>query len=694
MREVLRGLVADGRVVRLPRSRYALAGAGRQRVQGTITFTRSGLAFVVLPQGERDVLIEKGEIHGALAGDTVLVDVHLDVRDARPVGRVVEILERAHKPLVGVLRRDARGGHVEVMGSTGAAEVLLPTEAALGEARDGDVVSVELTAYGSRRYGPVGAVLDILGRADDARTDTLAVLHRFGLDASFPAAVEEEARQAAGAQHEDTNREDHSQVLVLVIDPEDARDHDDALSVEPYEKDGFEVGIHIADVSWYVRPGSALDAEAYQRGTSVYLVDRAIPMLPEALSADACSLKGDELRRALSLFVRLDSAGEVLGHRLARTWIRPQPVLTYERAHRVLEGTETEGPPVVERLHTLSRLAEILRGTRQARGSLDFDLPEPKVVIGDDGQPVAIRTRERLDTHRIIEEWMLLANQLVAKDCVRRKIPVLFRTHEAPDPQRMEEVGELLQVFGHSVPHSWSPKSVQAVLEVTRDRPEEALVHQAVLRAMMRARYDSEPSRHFGLAFAQYLHFTSPIRRYPDLLVHRALTATLLDSSEASSARGLPQEADSLAEAAQHTSARERLADDAGRESVELAQFRFMQQRVGDTFSGRIERVAPFGFFVRPDDVFATGLVHVRTLDDYFELDPAVGGLIGARSGRIFKVGDDVRVQLSRVDRSERQIDFLLLEAPRSHEHGSAMGHPGASTSRRRGDRKTRQSDR
>lgn len=656
LRKALRDLEHAGSVVRLPHNRYALAGTGRQDVEGTITFTRSGRAFVSVPGAGRDVLIPDDELGGALEGDRVRVHLDLDLDEARPRGRVVDVLERARLPVVGILRQERRGARVEVLSRTGARDIHLLTDADVGTAAHGDVVVVEITTFGTRSAPPLGRITQVLGAAADASTDTASVLHQFGLVEAFPEDVEAEARAAADGQRADPDREDATNLDVWVVDPADARDHDDALSVRDLGGGKFEVGVHIADVSWYVQPGTALDREAFARACSVYLVDRAVPMLPDILSGDTCSLAGPDPSRAVSLFLVIDDRGEVHEHRIARTWIQPRPALSYEEAQARIDAPPDPAQPVVSALHTLSRLAEILRASRHRRGSLDFDLPEAQVELGSDGQPLAIRPRERLEAHRMIEEWMLLANERIARDCVRHGRPVLYRTHAAPDAERLGDVEELLRAFGHAVPKNWTPRALQKVLDGTRDQPEEPLIHQAILRAMMRAEYQPRPERHFGLAVKPYAHFTSPIRRYPDLLLHRAL----LEPTPVDEERVLPDASVTWDEVAAQVNARERIADEAARESIALAQMRFLGQRVGDVFDGVVERVVPFGFFVRPDHVFASGLVHVRTLDGYYFMNER-GALVSDGAGDRFRVGDRVRVQLARVDRGERKIDFELV---------------------------------
>ena len=471
----------------------------------------------------------------------------------------------------------------------------------------------------------------------------------------------------------DPGRVDHRGLHVITIDPADARDHDDAVSVQPLEQGLSEVGIHIADVTYYVRPGSALDEEAYRRGTSVYLVDGVVPMLPEALSAGVCSLRAGEDRRALSLFVTVDPEGTVRRHRIERTLISCREGIDYGLAQSILDGRETGSDETRRTLETLHLLAKNLRKRRLDRGALELDLPEANVVLGSDGRPRDIVRRERHDTHRLIEELMVLANELVAAEALRRKWPVLFRTHEAPDPDRTERLADVVSTFGYAVQVPVTAHRLQGILDRSRGTAAEAVVHTAVLRSLKRAEYTPDRPGHFGLASKAYAHFTSPIRRYPDLHLHRVITdGWMARKAPSGSIAGA-----SLAEAGLALSAAERRADGAQRDSVDLAKVELMESRLGDVFDGWISSVHPFGLFVQLDELFVDGLVHISTLDDdYYELHQRTASLIGVNHGQIFRLGDRVRVQVARVDRAERQIDFVLLETLPADPPGVESGDP------------------
>ena len=657
-RALLEELEASGKLYRNRGNRYAVPGR-IHLVVGGLRVVRSGDAFLVPDEpGETDVFVSARHQDTAMDGDRVVVRVEGRPPGRNPTGRVVKILERSRPTLVGRYQRSRRFGFITPLDRRVSRDVLIP-EGSEGEAEDGDVVLVRVTQYGSTKRNAVGEVELVLGGMDQPGVDVLAILHGHGLPRTFPPEVEEEAQAIEGRLDDTSQREDHRDLLVFTIDPSDAKDHDDALSVRAVGEGVWEVGIHIADVSHFVPEGSALDLEALRRGTSVYLVDQVVPMLPHRLSTDLCSLGADEDRFALSLFVGLGLDGTIRDHRMARTWIRSRHSLHYEQVQAVLAGEGSVDEPTDIAIRDLHGMAQALRARRRARGSLDFDLPEARVVLDPDGAPMDIQRVVTLDSHRLIEDFMLLANEVVASEAVSRKMPVPFRIHEPPTEDRMEELREFLRPFGHNFPQKRvRPQRIQQVLDKVRGRSEESLVTTVVLRSMNRARYTGENLGHFGLASEAYLHFTSPIRRYPDLMVHRVMTRCLIEG------KSPPDRwAASLEEVAERCSERERLAQQAERDSVEMKKIEYMRRHLGDDFEGTIAGVTAFGFFVLLDKVFVEGLVHVSSLDDdYYNFLPEAYALVGDRSKRRFQIGDRVRVQVVRADKEERQIDFRLLE--------------------------------
>jgi ribonuclease R len=468
-------------------------------------------------------------------------------------------------------------------------------------------------------------------------------------------------RQRGITENDLQGREDLRDELVFTIDPVDAKDHDDALSIKQIGDDEWEVGVHIADVSYYVTEGSIIDAEALRRGTSIYMVDRTIPMLPHPLSSDLCSLKEGVDRMALSVMVRIDGSGTINAHKLARTVIRSRHKLAYEDAQAVIEGTRSIDAETDKAIHNLVALSRVLRQLRAARGSLDFDLPEARVVLNTEGEPTDIQKVERLESHRLIEDFMLLANEVVARKGSRNKLPYLYRVHESPDQERLGKLQLFAGTFGYTVTTAKkvSPKDLQRLLERVRGKPEERLLSTVVLRSMRQARYSHENLGHFGLAAKFYTHFTSPIRRYPDLVVHRICAHAFLNEENVRQAMNTTN----LPEIARVASTRERVAVDAERDSIEMKKVEFMQRHVGDQFTGTVSSVTAFGFFVLLDEYFVEGLVHISSLeDDYYQFLEEQYALIGERTRRRFRLGDRVKVQVARVDLEERKIDFALLE--------------------------------
>jgi ribonuclease R len=659
-RRALHQLEQQGRVYRVKGGRYAVPDK-INLVVGSLSTIRSGDGFVTPDGGGKDLFVPGADLGSALDGDRVVARVEARPRGRNPVGRIIKVLERAHPSVVGTFHASRRFGYVIPHDRKVMRDILIP-QGEEGDARHKDVVVAEVTSYGDAKLNPVGRIERVLGPAGDPGVDVLSIVYAHGLPLEFPAEAEREAERVAETPIEpNAQRVDRRSLHVFTIDPSDAKDHDDALSVEAVGKDLWEVGIHIADVSRYVQQGGKLDAEALARGTSVYLVDRVIPMLPHVLSSSVCSLLPDQDRLAVSVFVVLDQQGRVRSHRFERTVIRSRRKLSYDQAQEVLDGSTRLDPGTDESLKRLDALARVLRRQRRERGSIDFDLPEARVVLGTEGDPVDIRRVLRLESHRLIEDFMLLANEVVATEAVKRKFPILYRVHEPPASAKMEALRELLASVGHTLPRGdVHPRVLQELLDRVAGRPEENLVSKVVLRSMMRARYSHENLGHFGLAADKYCHFTSPIRRYPDLVTHRTVVRALLEGSAIPEAWGEEMEG-----VADHSSVREQVAAAAERDSVELKKIEFMERHLGDEFEGTVSGVTAFGFFVLLDDFFVEGLVHVNGLrDDYYEFRDEEYSLVGSRRGKRFRLGDRVRVEVARLDKMERRIDFLLVRTP------------------------------
>ncbi|MEJ2202473.1 MAG: ribonuclease R [Gemmatimonadota bacterium] len=655
---LLSALERGGKVYRVKGGRYAIP-ANLDLAVGKISVTRAGDGFVRPENQGADVFVRASDLFSAMSGDRVVVRIERRDPGRNPAGRVIKVLDRARSTVVGTFHRARRFNYVVPLDRRLTRDVLIAAGDENGAA-ESDVVVVALVSYGEEGVGPAGEVQRVLGSLSDPGVDILAVAHSYGLSLEFPVPVIEAATAAAAALDDpDPDRVDRTELLVLTIDPADAKDHDDGLSVMPLDSGLWEVGVHIADVAHFVQEGDAIDVEARERGTSVYLVDRTIPMLPEQLSGDACSLRAGVDRLAVSVFLRLDAEGRLQDQRVERTRIRSRRRLSYDEVQDVLDGRRSIDSSIDGALRMLDDLARRTRPHRVDRGALDLDLPEAKVLLDEDGAPVDIQKVERLEAHRLIEDFMILANEAVARACESRSLPVLYRVHEPPARDRAQELADFLRRRGLRVPRrsALRPRDLQALLSAARGRPDEHLVSTVVLRSLQRARYDASNLGHFGLASNAYLHFTSPIRRYPDLVVHREVIRTLV--------RGLPpreRDTEELQGVADQASAREQAADEAARDSVALKKVEFMERHLGEELDGRISGVNAFGFFVTLEAFFVDGLVHVNTLnDDFYRLRESEHALVGDHGGVAYRIGDRVRVQVARVDKEQRHVDFVLV---------------------------------
>lgn len=674
-RRFLEELQRRGELYRVKPGRFAPPDRVNLTV-GHLQVIRSGAAFLIPERGGDDVFVRAEDLESACHGDKVVVRLE-QRRRGRLRGRVVRVLERAHTGFVGTLRRTRSHAAVSPDDPKFPRDIFVPL-ADVGEARDGEKVVVEVADWGSARSGPVGRVAEVLGMPGDPGLDVLMIVKHNGLLTEFPDGV----RAAAEALPEEVPRSevrqrvDLRETQVVTIDPVDARDFDDALSLSERPDGSLELGVHIADVSHYVEPGSPLDEEARSRGTSVYLVDRVLPMLPEKLSNGLCSLNPRVDRLAMSVRMRLTPRGKLLEHRIEDSVIRSDRRLSYDEVQAFFDGDgkrRRELADVAGLLERLRALASALTARRMRRGALDFDFPETRVELDAEGYPLDIRRVVRLESHRLVEECMLLANETVARHLRSAKVPVLYRVHDAPNPARLDELRELLGRFGHTLRADRqgrvAPRELQRLLRDVDGRPEEAILSRLVLRSLARARYDVEPLGHYGLALHDYTHFTSPIRRYPDLVVHRTLR--VLSGKQEPGERDARRRAEWLADTAALASDRERVAEGAERDSVELKKIHFMERHLGDEFPGVVAGVESFGVFVELDRYHVSGLVHVNHLgDDYYEHRESEFALVGSGTGRRFALGDRMTVKVAAVSRERRQIDFVPVEtqepAPRS----------------------------
>jgi ribonuclease R len=661
-RRTVREMLRDGLIVKVKRGRISLPHKANL-VAGRLVTGKSGYGFVVAEDKGEDVYIRAEDMGNAFHGDKVVARVISRRRGPAREGAIIKILQRAKQSLVGTYRKGKFSDYVEPDDQRILKDVYIAPENSKG-AQDRQKVLVSLLDWADIHMGPEGKILEILGYPDEPGMDILSLIKEFGLPLSFPEDVEQELDDLPERleRTELQRRLDLRNKSCFTIDPVDAKDHDDAVSLEIKPNGNYLLGVHIADVSFYVKENAALDREALKRGTSVYLVDRVIPMLPEKLSNNICSLKPHRNRLAYSVIMELTPQGERAAYQIQESVIKSKAKLNYDevqkffdtgQANKEVEGLESD-------LLEMRRLSRKLLEKRLQRGSLDFDLPEAQVVLGKDGRVKDIFEVARLESHRLIEEFMLLANRTVAEHVSRLSVPFLYRIHEEPDEDKMTAFSGFVSSLGYSFKVSGKirPKKIQRFLRSLEGKPEEELINEILLRSLKKACYHPENVGHFGLAFSHYTHFTSPIRRYPDLLVHRLI-------KELQEKRYTPQRQSRLLrrlpKIGEITSERERLADEAERESIKIKQIEFMQNKLGEEYEGLISGVVPFGFFVRLDNLLAEGLVRVSSLDDDFYLFDETGKRwVGRRTKKIHKLGDRVKVQVIRVDKEQKEIDFVL----------------------------------
>ncbi len=664
---LLSRMVSAGDLVLLRGERYALAGEGGL-ITGRLSMHRDGYGFVAPEGGGSDIFIPARGLRENLHGDLVEVSMTgIPVGDRRE-GHIVKTLEQGQKRVVGRYEAFRSFGRVIADDLRISQELVIPAQAS-GKAQSGQVVVVELTSYPSERKPAMGRVVEVLGWPEDPNVEIMTVIRKYELPSEFPSAVLAEARSVARlSDAELPGRTDLRGLTVVTIDGETARDFDDAVSVRREANGDIRLWVSIADVSHYVKPGSALDREAYLRGTSVYFPDRCLPMLPEALSNGICSLNPDEDRLTLTAEMLFDKNGERRKADFYPSVIRSAARLTYSQVAEVLEERkpETLHPlnNLLDDLGLMEELARRLMKLRSDRGSLDFDLPEPEIIIDlTTGNTVAIGRSQRNIAHRLIEEFMLAANEAVAGHLEDHQIPSLYRIHERPAAEKILAFAELAAGFGHhldSTDGEVTGTELQRLLDGALGKPEELMLNRVLLRSMKQARYAAENLGHFGLAAGTYTHFTSPIRRYPDLVVHRILKSFL---SGKLSEKERERLAETLPETGTHTSKRERVAMEAERELVELKRLQFMLERIGDEFEGFIIGIVNSGFFVELTEFFVEGMMPVTTLsDDFYVMLEKQHALIGTNTRRMFRIGDRVRVTVVAVSMERRQIEFGLLE--------------------------------
>ena len=664
-KKLLAKLEARGAVIKTRWNRYGVPER-MNLVAGRIQGNAKGFAFLLPDSEEReDVYVAPADTNGAMHNDRVIVRLQAKGRGAKTEGEVIRILERYNTTVVGTLDKGKKYGFVLPDDNRINYDIFVSKDDFSGAANKEKVV-VEITRWPEGRRRPEGRIIQRLGSKDTPGTDILSIIYKHRLPLEFPEEVLKESENIPETilPAELEGREDFRHLDIVTIDGEDARDLDDAINVSKTAR-GFRLGVHIADVSHYVRPGTPLDKEALNRGTSVYLVDRVIPMLPQRLSNGICSLNPGQDRLTLSLVMDLDSTGTVTAYQFSKGVIRTRERMTYDDVYNILaEKDKTlikRYKALVPQFTLMEELAEILTSKRARRGAIDFDLPETKVQLDEQGRPLAIIPRPRTIAERIIEEFMLVANETVAEHFAQLGQPFIYRIHEKPAVEKMKELKEFVHNFGYTLkgnPEAMHPKVLQQLLKQTKGEGHHRLISTVTLRAMRQAKYADHNAGHFGLAAKYYTHFTSPIRRYPDLLVHRFLTYSLAEKPP----RVWRSLVKKLKELAEHCSQRERGAEDADRESVDLKKVEYMEAHLGETFSGNISGVTSFGLFVELKNS-VEGLVHISNMhDDYYQFNEKMYALIGEHKRKLFRLGDPVSVKLMKVNKEARTIDFLLVQ--------------------------------
>ncbi|UOK60001.1 ribonuclease R [Bacillus sp. OVS6] len=657
----------QGLIVRTRSNRYGLPER-MNLIRGKVSGHAKGFAFVITEDpNQGDVFIPPSELNNAMHGDTVLVRVSTESSGSRQEGTVIRIVERGLKEVVGTYTESKNFGFVIPDDKKIPNDIFIPKKASNG-AIEGHKVVVNLTTYPEGRMSAEGEVIAILGHKNDPGVDILSVIHKHGLPQAFPVEVLEQANDVPETISEEDikGRRDLRNEVIVTIDGADAKDLDDAVTVTELENGNYKLGVHIADVSHYVTENSPIDKEALERATSVYLVDRVIPMIPHRLSNGICSLNPKVDRLTLSCEMEINSQGEVVKHEIFQSVIKTTERMTYSDVKEILVDQKPEllekYESLVPMFQRMEKLAQILRNKRMTRGAIDFDFKEAKVLVDKEGKPHDVVIRERTVAERLIEEFMLLANETVAEHFHWMNVPFIYRIHEEPNAEKLQRFLEFVTNFGYAVKgtaNTIHPRALQDILDDVAGQPEEMVISTVMLRSMKQAKYDPESLGHFGLSTEFYTHFTSPIRRYPDLIVHRLIRTYLIEGKvdEATKTKW----AEKMDMIADQSSNMERRAVDAERETDDLKKTEYMLDKVGEEYDGIISSVTNFGMFVELPNTIE-GLVHVSYLtDDYYRYDERNYAMIGERTGNVYRIGDEITVRVVNVNKDERAVDFEIV---------------------------------
>ena len=662
LKEVLEALEADGKIYVSKKGKYVKGQP--QYLKGIFQANLRGFGFV-LREDEEDVFIPEENINGAFQGDEVEFLITKSPEGRRKEGKIVRVVSHGTTKVIGLYEKSKSFGFVRPDNQRFLKDIYIPAGKEKG-AMTGHKVVVELTSYGGENMKPEGKVVEIIGHINDPGTDIMSIVKGYDMPVEFPEKVLNQAERVGKdvSEADMAGRMDLRDWQMVTIDGEDAKDLDDAVSLTEVEN-GWKLGVHIADVTNYVQEKSALDREALKRGTSVYLADRVIPMLPHKLSNGICSLNAGENRLALSCIMTVDKKGEIVDHVIAETVIRVDQRMSYTSVAKILEAQDEQERQKYEKLvpmfEQMAEVSGLLRERRKKRGAIDFDFPETKMILDEQGRPVELKPYERNVATKMIEDFMLAANETVAEEYFWREIPFLYRTHEAPEEDKVKKLSTFINNFGYHIHmgNEIRPKEIQKLLEKVEGTPQEALISRLALRSMKQARYTPENAGHFGLAAQYYTHFTSPIRRYPDLQIHRIIKENL--RGRLSDDRMAHYEK-ILQEVATQSSEMERRAEEAERETVKLKKVEYMQDRIGEEFEGVISGITKWGAYVELPNTIE-GLVHVVNMkDDHYEYREEQYELVGEHTRKVYKLGQRVRVRVLGADRLQRTIDFEFCE--------------------------------